>query len=51
MLNYIFNNNGNVDDINASVEKICLNKTNFIKSNLLNCLYELKQIGESYEKI
>lgn len=50
MLNHIFNNNGNVDDINASVEKICLNKTNFIRSNLLNCLNELKQIGESYEE-
>lgn len=50
ILNYIFNNNGNVDDINASVEMICFNKTNFIKSNLLNCLYELKQIGESYEE-
>lgn len=50
MLNYIYNNNGNVDNINASVEKICLNKTNFIKSNVLNCLYELKQIGESYEE-
>lgn len=49
MLNYIFNNNENVDGINASIEKICFNKTNYIKSNLLNCLYELKQIGESYE--
>lgn len=26
MLNYIFNNNENVDGINASVEKICFNK-------------------------
>ncbi len=50
ILNYIFNDNGNADGINIGVEKICFNKTNNIKINLLNCLYELKQIGESYEE-
>lgn len=50
ILNHIFNDNGNADGINASIEKICFNKTNYIKSNLLNCLYELKQIEESYEE-
>ena len=50
ILNYIFNDNGNADGINFNIEKICLNKTNYVKSNLLNCLFELKQIEESYEE-
>ncbi len=50
ILNHIFNDNGNADGINFNIEKICLNKTNYVKSNLLNCLFELKQIEESYEE-
>ena len=49
ILNHIFNDNGNADGINFNIEKICLNKTNYVKSNLLNCLFELKQIEESYK--
>lgn len=51
ILNHIFNDNGNADGINFNIEKICLNKTNYVKSNLLNCLFELKQIEELYEEI
>ena len=50
ILNHIFNDNGNADGINFNIEKICLNKTNYVKSNLLNCLFELKQIEELYEE-
>ena len=50
ILNHIFNDNGNADGINFNIEKICLNKTNCVKSNLLNCLFELKQIEELYEE-
>lgn len=50
ILNHIFNDNGNADGINFNIEKICLNKANYVKSNLLNCLFELKQIEESYEE-
>ena len=50
ILNHIFNDNGNADGINFNIEKICLNKTNYVKSNLLNCLFELKQIEESYKE-
>lgn len=50
ILNHIFNDNGNADGINFNIEKICLNKTNYVKSNLLNCLFELKQIEELYKE-